>query len=66
MDEGAQQAPGAAAPLAPVHLFPNRDLLQYMQISSDFMGSINNQLETSTLIAGIHPFNGSSAANYRR
>ena len=68
MADGAepQQAPGVAPPLAPVHLFPNRDLLQYMQISSDFMGSINNQLETSTLIAGIHPFNGSSAANYRR
>ena len=48
MDEGAQQAPGAAPPLAPVHLYPNRDLLQYMQISPDFMESINNQLETST------------------
>ena len=68
MADGAepQQAPGVAPPLAPVQLFPGRDLLQYMQISSDFMGSINNQLETSTLIAGIHPFNGSSAANYRR
>ena len=63
MEDGVQQAQAPPPPLAHVHLFPNRDLLQYMQISSEFMGSINNQLETSTLISGIHPFKGNSAAN---
>ena len=53
------------APPQTVQLFLNNEFLQYMHLNTEFMSSINRQLETLEIVSQIYIFNGNNGASYR-